>query len=108
MKITNATKVAIIGAVNAVISLLPTFGVAINPHTEVRILAITTVVLSGVAWLTRQLSPKWNNEITTIVNDVVSAAQEISSAAQVISQAATTITAAAAPKAATKTKATKE
>lgn len=91
MQITNATKAAIIGAVDAVISLLPTFGVAINPHTEVKILAITTVVLSGVTWLTRQLSPKWGNEFNVIVNDVVTAADDIVAASKVIEAAAADI-----------------
>jgi len=76
MQLTNATKAAVIGAVNAVLGLLAAFGIAFSPNTDFKIATGSTIVLSAITYLTRKKSPKWIEDIAPVAAVVTEVATD--------------------------------
>lgn len=83
---TNATKGALLGALNTVLALLDLFGVHSTTKTNGIVLLIANAILGLVIFATRKLSPKWQAEVNTVATDVVKAVDAAAPAVKAVAE----------------------
>lgn len=88
---TNATKAAILGALNAVFGALLSFGVvSISSDTQGKIFFSANLILGGLVLVTRKRSPRWNTEVQSVAKDVTQVVSVVSTVEKTVPKKTTT------------------